>query len=183
VIARALSHPLRARLLAAFNEKTASPSDLARELDESLGNVSYHVRILLSLDCIELVRTGQVRGAIEHHYRARVPVALPRSALKSLPANLKRALAAQGVSGLLDDLVQSGSSGALGEGDPYLARASFELDEDSRGEVQEVLSDALDRVKAIARRGAKGRGAAADGDGVSVATEIAVLHFPRGKQR
>jgi hypothetical protein len=46
----------------------ASPSELPDALGEPLGNVSYHVRILRELDCIELVRTEPRRGALEHFY-------------------------------------------------------------------------------------------------------------------
>ena len=61
---KALAHPLRERILQALNENVASPAQLARALDEPLGNVSYHVKILLECEAIELVRTAPVRGAI-----------------------------------------------------------------------------------------------------------------------
>jgi predicted transcriptional regulator len=48
----------------------ASPKELAGQLGEKLGNVSYHVRILARLGLIELVRETPRRGAVEHHYRA-----------------------------------------------------------------------------------------------------------------
>ncbi|MEA2125613.1 MAG: hypothetical protein QOI80_2395 [Solirubrobacteraceae bacterium] len=48
----------------------ASPKELASQLDEKLGNVSYHVRILARLGLIELVRETPRRGAVEHHYRS-----------------------------------------------------------------------------------------------------------------
>src|SRR4051794_15100467 len=41
-IMKALSHPLRVRMLTLLNQKVSSPSELAEELDEPLGNVSYH---------------------------------------------------------------------------------------------------------------------------------------------
>lgn len=69
-MAKALSHPLRTKVLVRLNETVASPNELATELGEPLGNVSYHVRALLELHCIELVKTAQRRGAIEHYYRA-----------------------------------------------------------------------------------------------------------------
>jgi DNA-binding transcriptional ArsR family regulator len=69
-IVKALSHPLRHRLLSRLNEGVASPKELAHETGEPLGTVSYHVRVLLELDCIELVETEQRRGAVEHFYRA-----------------------------------------------------------------------------------------------------------------
>ena len=52
----------------------ASPSELAKELGEPLGNVAYHVKILEETGAIELVRTAPVRGALEHFYRATTDV-------------------------------------------------------------------------------------------------------------
>jgi DNA-binding transcriptional ArsR family regulator len=69
-LAKALSHPLRARILERLERQTASPSDLATGLAAPLGNVSYHVRILADAGLIELVRTTRRRGATQHHYRA-----------------------------------------------------------------------------------------------------------------
>src|SRR4051794_17081966 len=69
-LAKALSHPMRTRILAILNERVASPNEIAETIDERLPNVSYHVRALLELECIELVSTAQRRGAIEHYYRA-----------------------------------------------------------------------------------------------------------------
>ena len=80
-LAKALSHPLRQRILERLSaDGEASPTELARRLDERLPNVAYHVRILVELDCLELVRTRQVRGALEHYYRA---TAHPGSTLSS----------------------------------------------------------------------------------------------------
>lgn len=70
--AKAQSHPLRVKILRALaqaEDDTASPNELAETLRERLPNVSYHIRALLDLECIELVRTAQRRGAIEHYYR------------------------------------------------------------------------------------------------------------------
>jgi DNA-binding transcriptional ArsR family regulator len=67
---KALSHPLRVRILAILEERTASPVQLAELLGASLGVVSYHVRTLERFGLIKLVRTNPVRGAVEHHYRA-----------------------------------------------------------------------------------------------------------------
>jgi DNA-binding transcriptional ArsR family regulator len=68
---KAMSHPLRVRILAMLDERRASPSQLAGRLGASLGTVAYHVRTLEQLGLIELVKETRVRGAVEHHYRAR----------------------------------------------------------------------------------------------------------------
>ena len=70
-LATALAHPLRWRILALLGDGTRTPAGIARELGVRTENVSYHVRVLCDLGLIELVRTTPVRGALEHHYRAR----------------------------------------------------------------------------------------------------------------
>ena len=64
----ALNHPLRRRLMLEWEGREASPSDLAKELDRPLSDVSYHVRVLIDCGVLELVRTQPVRGSVEHFY-------------------------------------------------------------------------------------------------------------------
>ena len=64
-----MAHPMRGRILAALDGRELSPVELARELDASLGVVSYHVRVLAEAGVVELARTTARRGAIQHHYR------------------------------------------------------------------------------------------------------------------
>ena len=66
---RALAHPIRARIVAVLGDGELSPVELARELELSLGVVSYHVRMLADAGVVELSRTTSRRGAIQHHYR------------------------------------------------------------------------------------------------------------------
>ena len=80
---KAMSHPLRVRILAMLDERKASPNQLAGWLGASLGTVAYHVRTLEQLGLIDLVDETRVRGAVEHHYRAkaRPNVTLPPATL------------------------------------------------------------------------------------------------------
>lgn len=67
--AKIATHPLRLRILQAVQAHgEASPSTLAEEFGERLGNVSYHVRTLLDRGMLELRRTEPRRGAVEHYY-------------------------------------------------------------------------------------------------------------------
>jgi DNA-binding transcriptional ArsR family regulator len=70
-VIKALSHPLRVQILALLDGRVRSPKELADELAEPLGNVSYHVRTLAGLGLIKLVKKVPRRGAIEHYYQAR----------------------------------------------------------------------------------------------------------------
>lgn len=71
-LARALNHDLRVRILdlMARDVEPISPNLVSMALREPLGNVSYHMKVLLK-DCgaIELVRTEPRRGAVEHFYQ------------------------------------------------------------------------------------------------------------------
>jgi DNA-binding transcriptional ArsR family regulator len=69
-LVKALAHPIRVQILEALQERVASPTELSKEMEESLGVVSYHANTLVGCGCLELVRTQPRRGALEHFYRA-----------------------------------------------------------------------------------------------------------------
>src|SRR5881275_3503017 len=90
-LAKALAHPLRTRILAALEGRTASPSELAAELDAPLGVLSYHVRRLTALGFVKLVRRVPRRGAVEHYYTAPARPRITDQAWGSVPAVVKQA--------------------------------------------------------------------------------------------
>jgi DNA-binding transcriptional ArsR family regulator len=65
----ALSNGLRAKILAILAEQAFSPKEMAEETGESVGAVSYHVRILHECRVIELEPDEPRGGADEHRYR------------------------------------------------------------------------------------------------------------------
>jgi DNA-binding transcriptional ArsR family regulator len=79
--AKVIAHPLRVAILRLLDGRVASPIELARELEESIGTVSYHARILSRHGAIRLVRTGRRRGALEHFYTATVRITLRQEAI------------------------------------------------------------------------------------------------------
>src|SRR3954463_8266907 len=87
-IAKALAHPLRARILERLGEREASPGELADALGGPLGVVSYHVRMLREYPCVELVRTVPRRGALQHFYRATARPRLDHEQWRNLPPGL-----------------------------------------------------------------------------------------------
>src|ERR687890_2282479 len=106
-LAKALSHPMRARILTILNERVASPNEISEMIDERLPNVSYHVRALLDLGCIELVSTAQRRGAIEHYYRAIVRPFFSDRDWKRLPKSGRQAISDAILQILWDDVSES----------------------------------------------------------------------------
>src|SRR3954453_5836094 len=88
---KAMSHPLRVRILALLDERTASPVELAGWLGATLGTVAYHVRTLERMVLIELVRETGVRGAVEHHYRSKERPRVSDAAWAAAPPIAKQA--------------------------------------------------------------------------------------------
>jgi predicted ArsR family transcriptional regulator len=73
LLARANTHPLRVSILEVLTidgGRTLSPKDLSLELRAPLSTVNYHVTELRNSGIVEIVGEQQVRGAIEHFYRA-----------------------------------------------------------------------------------------------------------------
>jgi predicted ArsR family transcriptional regulator len=72
-LARANTHPLRVSILEVLSidgGRILSPKDLSLELQAPLSTVNYHVTELRHSNLVEVVEEQQVRGAIEHFYRA-----------------------------------------------------------------------------------------------------------------
>src|SRR3954452_9278392 len=128
-IAKALAHPLRARILQRLGERVSSPNDLASELDAPLGVVSYHVRMLRDYDCVELVRTEPRRGALQHFYKATARPRLEEDQWRSLPSGLRKELAGETIGELVTDLGSSADAGLLEDADVIIQRTPLELDE------------------------------------------------------
>jgi DNA-binding transcriptional ArsR family regulator len=174
-LAKALSHPLRAHVLTILNERVASPNQIAQELEEPLGNVSYHVKTLAEMGCIELVNTEPRRGAIEHFYRAVVRPFFSDKDWKKLPPSAR-----QGISDATLQQIWENTSEALDAGtfdrrtDRHLSRSRMVLDEDGWKQVNDLLRDTAKKVADIEAKSAKRLGG--DGDG-SISTEVVLMHF------
>ncbi|HEV2061488.1 MAG TPA: helix-turn-helix domain-containing protein [Solirubrobacteraceae bacterium] len=177
---KALAHPLRQQILVALSERVASPSELAEELGEPLGNVSYHVRMLVDLDCIELVSTTPRRGALEHHYRAIVRPFFADAAYASFPASTKRALMGDVLTDIWNDVAAAADEGTFDDPETHVNRQALRLDEQGASELSALMSEVAGRVqeirKASAARLGKNRTSAE-----AVPTVVATLAFRAGK--
>jgi DNA-binding transcriptional ArsR family regulator len=174
-LAKALAHPLRARILVVLNEQVASPNEIAGMLDERLPNVSYHVRALVDLECIELVRTAQRRGATEHYYRAlRRPYFSDRD-WRRLPRSARQRLVDLGLQLIWDDVSQAVEAGTLdARPDMHVTRSALALDERGWGELRDALDVLLDKTERIGRD-SKSRLAKSGEDGIPA--RLVLMHF------
>jgi DNA-binding transcriptional ArsR family regulator len=176
-MAKALAHPLRAKVLNRLNEGVASPNELSRELGEPLGNVSYHVKALLELGCIELVDTAQRRGAIEHYYRALTRARLDESAFKKLPASIRGELSGAIVEEAIGDIAKAFKAGTFdAREDRHASTERLVLDEQGWKELQEQLTSLVESAAKLAEQSAARLQDGKSG-GAEVATSLVLAAF------
>jgi DNA-binding transcriptional ArsR family regulator len=173
-IIKALTHPLRIQILAALDERTASPSELADELGAPLGNVSYHVRQLAGLGLIKLVKRTPRRGAIEHHYKAVGRPQITDDAWAGTPATVKDAVVGAALGDLGSAVTAAAAAGGFSRPDAHLTRTQVAVDERGWKDLDKELNATLARVERIAGESAK-RLAKAGQDGEQAATVVMML--------
>jgi DNA-binding transcriptional ArsR family regulator len=176
-LAKALSHPLRQRLLERLNDRVASPVALARELEQPLNLVSYHVRVLERRGMVELVRTRPRRGATEHFYRATVPAWVEDRQWRELPAHIRGLLAGRTLEHIWEDVVTAAGTGALERGDIHVSRTLLELDERGWEELSAVLFETVNAALRIQQDSAA---RLADAPAGPIRSELALIHYERG---
>ena len=178
-IVRALSHPLRHRVLVALNERVASPKELAAEFDEPLGNVSYHTRVLAQLGCIELVRTTQRRGALEHHYRAVMRPYFDDTAWAQIPLSTRRALLDHELDRLWSHVAEAAAAGGFDHPRAHVSWTALDLDEQAQNDLADVLGAALERALEIQAESAGRQVEVGEEGDPPLRMELGVLHFER----
>jgi hypothetical protein len=176
-LAKALSHWLRARILQRLEEVgEASPKVLAQALGEPLGNISYHVRILRDLDCVELVRTETRRGALAHFYRATVSPWLDDEQWAGLPATMRRETLGRTLSEIIEQAATAGREGGFDGPEAHASHAVLALDAQGLAEITALLHETLEAVRRIATESARDRSRQTP---TMIATEVAILHVRR----
>jgi DNA-binding transcriptional ArsR family regulator len=146
---KALGHPMRMRILMRLSQKVMSPNQLAQEIEERLGSVSYHVRVLVEIGYLELVRTEPRRGAVEHFYKAQSRAFLTDADWERLPDKTRQALSDSVLQVMWRDVGIAVATGTFDERvDRHLSFTQLVLDESAwselKGEVDKVLELAID---------------------------------------
>jgi DNA-binding transcriptional ArsR family regulator len=172
-LAKALSHPLRQRLLMAYTGRVLSPSQIAAELGEPLGDVSYHTKQLVAHGCVELVEAVRGRGGVKHYYRATVPYEIGDAEWRTLSPTLRRKLVEPIVGTIVDDVAEGAASGSLNAEDVHVSRTPLALDERGRRELSRLLEKVVGDALRIQRESAERLG----GEEAPSSSVLAILHF------
>jgi DNA-binding transcriptional ArsR family regulator len=153
-LVKALAHPLRVQILSALEDRVASPSDLATELDAPLGNVSYHVRTLADLGLVKLVKRRTRRGAVEHYYQARGRAQVTNRAWAQVPGAVKRSMVAVALEQAVDQAGAAAVAGGFEHEDANLSRQSVQLDAEGFAELSAAVARLHEELAGIQERSA-----------------------------
>lgn len=180
---KAMGHPVRAAVLRILTERTSSPAEMARELDEELSNVSYHTKQLVEFECAELVSTRPVRGALEHFYRATERHLVDTDEWDDLDPVMAEDLVCEFMQMILDDFVASARARLIGgDKDFHLTRTLMVLDEEGLQEALEAHERARLEVVEIQNRSAE-RMVESGEQGISVSTSQGCFKMPDRQRR
>jgi DNA-binding transcriptional ArsR family regulator len=175
---KALSHPLRCRILVLLTERVASPRELADLLEETLDNVSYHCRKMAEAEVglIELVATDQRHGGTQHYYKATARPILDTEEWEKVPRMVREVgtvSVAQLVVGDLSEAIRGGTFDTSPA--RSLLRMPMVVDEDGLKETGDAAMRLVDEFAEIQARSAA-RLAEEGEEGMNIAT--AILAFP-----
>lgn len=173
-VAKALAHPIRARVLGALEGRTASPSELAIELDVPLGVMSYHVRRLERLGLITLVDRAQRRGAIQHYYRATSRPRITSATWGGTPTIVKQATIASALDSIGHYVRTAAATGGFEQAEAHLTRSPITVDDEGFHALATELDALLDRIRKIESQSKK-RLAKSDHAGERAATVVLML--------
>jgi len=161
---KAMSHPLRVRIMAMLDERQASPNQLAGWLGASLGTVAYHVRTLLGLGLIELVDETRVRGAVEHHYRAKARPNVTADGWANATPIAKQAAVGSALDVIGEYARVSAAAGGFERPEAQLRRSLVRLDAKGFAQLSKACEKLLEQVEKIETSAADRLSRNADGE-------------------
>jgi DNA-binding transcriptional ArsR family regulator len=179
-LVRALAHPMRVRILEALQGRIASPTELAKELKESLGVVAYHTNTLLDVGCIEQVRTRPKRGTIEHFHTARPRSFIGHQDWRRVPLSVRGGVTNEALRTLFLKAGAALDAGTIdSREDTTLNWMPMTVDEQGWREAAEILDRTLRELMAVATTS---RGRLGGEDGIPVITALAAFEAaPEGR--
>jgi DNA-binding transcriptional ArsR family regulator len=151
-VAKALSHPLRIRILAELNKRVMSPTQFSKRFGLPLGTVAPHFRILEAAGCLEIVYEDGRGRAVEHFYRATRRAIFDDKAWKSLPETIRNKLSARTIGDLLEVIAEAMREETFdARTDRHAAWGRHVVDEQGWAEISAIQREAAEKVMQAAR--------------------------------
>jgi DNA-binding transcriptional ArsR family regulator len=141
-LVKALSHPIRVEILETLQGRVASPVELSREMNESLGVISYHARTLVRCGCLELVETKPQGGSVESFFGVTPGSSVGRQEWRSVPLAVRSGITKAALKSFLEAAVETLKADAVDAGeedDGTLTWMPLTVDEAGWHEIAEIM--------------------------------------------
>ncbi len=157
-LGKAVSHPLRSEILTALGKRTASPSDIAKELGAPLTDVSHHVKRLVELGCAELVEEKKARGWNKSLYRATIRNLGSEEVIAAMHPAVAGHYAGQALHEIGSAVKRGIESKSLDPQGPIeLSCTEVNVDEEGYLEILEIIERARNKAMEVAGRTTEGK--------------------------
>lgn len=147
---RAVAHPLRLQILSLLTGTELSAADVARELDVTHANASYHLRVLLDAGELEIASEEKIRGGVAKRYRHPFEKGLGHQDRrhKDRPSHEDRALY---VRAMAEELVRRARTIRVGNVRSHFSDAELWVSPDDYRAVEEAVTAASLQLHRAAR--------------------------------
>lgn len=146
-LALVISSDHTVKVLTVLFEREASPKEIAVRLGLKVPTVSHHVKKLLRMGVIELVAEREVRGAIQHIYRAVLRPLVSTEEWGKLDVGVRQQFSVWIVQLILADAAKSFAAKLFdARTNNHLSRTPMVVDDEGVDEVAEIQDRALDEI-------------------------------------
>lgn len=158
LLAAAMAHPIRLKVFSLLldQEVAITAKEIADEVKETRSSVNYHLKVLLELNCVEIVNVDSSGGGrvVRHSYMASDRAYFDAEGWDRLdrPTKLKIAIILLRV--ISEDINEAVGHGTfLDPDDGHLSRSPMRVDSEGWAEVRDFLTEScLDGLRAIQER-------------------------------
>jgi len=177
----AVGSRIRIDALTIFNERVASVREVAGEIDEGLELVGHHVKELVKAGCLELVKSPQRGGAVEHFYRALRRPEMSDEEWWALKDSDRKEISTAGLRNLFAEGLASIQTGKMSaDRQIRIWWKASRLDDQGREEAAEEQEQHINRLQEIEAKSVERMVESGD-DKKAASTVLAVLGFTRSR--
>jgi DNA-binding transcriptional ArsR family regulator len=148
----ALSHPLRLAIVTAIDQRPASATEIAREIDEPVEKIRYQLRGLVTAGLVRVAEERKNRGVLERFYITRdEAMYFDEEELRDVPVEKKDKMSATFLKVAFREAVSSLAGGTMTD-DSMVIRIPLRLDEQGWNELIRIHREALEKVLTVKGR-------------------------------
>jgi DNA-binding transcriptional ArsR family regulator len=146
-LAQVISHEITVKVLTVLAERAASPKEIGQILREKVPTISHHVKKLERMGLAELIEEKEIRGAVQHIYRAVIRPIVSTEEWDKLTIAERQQFSIWIVQLILADAARSFDASLFdARSNRHLSRTPMVVDEKGLDEVAEIQNRAMNEI-------------------------------------